>query len=194
MTLFSTLCQGLDTEAAVPAMTGQYTDLPGLLAGKGNLLQPLVWGGLVTVAHMTSTVTAEGGFVPLHTLRSGPVPDGSCGLQVGSMRGCCRPSTAHASTMQRCRSNFSASREASASLNYFSNLMKYTWVSWESVGSAVALGRLCGAKRRTNIGMGAPTFLGTFLHMQGRVPGSGGLHTVDVVQQGLYARPRPEAG
>ncbi|GLI71695.1 hypothetical protein VaNZ11_017000 [Volvox africanus] len=86
-TLFATHYHGLATEAAVPAVAGQYTDLPRAASRQGEPPSTSGLRGLVTVAHMASTVTAEGGFVPLHTLRLGPAPDGSCGLQVAALAG-----------------------------------------------------------------------------------------------------------
>ncbi|GIL67535.1 hypothetical protein Vafri_20896 [Volvox africanus] len=83
--LFATHYHGLATEAAVPAQ--RNTDLPRAASRQGEPPSTSGLGGLVAVAHMASTVTAEGGFEPLHTLHSGPAPDGSCGLQVAALAG-----------------------------------------------------------------------------------------------------------
>lgn len=36
----------------------------------------------VSLAHMAHTITEDGQFMPLHTLRNGPAPEGSSGIQV----------------------------------------------------------------------------------------------------------------
>ncbi|GLC58458.1 DNA mismatch repair protein msh6 [Pleodorina starrii] len=94
-TLFATHYHGLAAEAWAEAEAGAPMDraghppqrpggpgCPGGGSGGGGL-----GSGRVAVAHMASTVSREGGFVPLHTLRPGPAPDGSCGLQVASLAG-----------------------------------------------------------------------------------------------------------
>ncbi|GIL76571.1 hypothetical protein Vretifemale_6077, partial [Volvox reticuliferus] len=86
-TLFATHYHGLATEAAASAVAGQHTDLPSVASRQGEHPSTSGLGGLVTVSHMASTVTPEGGFVPLHMLRLGPAPDGSCGLQVATLAG-----------------------------------------------------------------------------------------------------------
>lgn len=60
-TLFATHYHGLASEATAACSPGSAA---------------------VLVGHMASTVTPQGGFVPLHRLQAGPAPDGSCGLQV----------------------------------------------------------------------------------------------------------------
>ncbi|GIL64039.1 hypothetical protein Vafri_17975 [Volvox africanus] len=88
-TLFATHYHGLATEAAVPAVAGQHTDLPRAASLQGEPPSTSGLGGLVTVAHTASTVTAEGGFELLHTLRSGPAPDGIC-VAAGRQHAGCR--------------------------------------------------------------------------------------------------------
>ncbi|PNH12903.1 DNA mismatch repair protein MSH7 [Tetrabaena socialis] len=73
-TLFATHYHGLAAEASASAASASASPASRLC-------------GRVAVAHMASTVSSQGGFVPLHRLREGPAPDGSCGLQVAALAG-----------------------------------------------------------------------------------------------------------
>lgn len=90
-TLFATHYHGLAEEAEAASLAHRSDDGSGGAcggqagAGDGRPHARLL-SGCVLVAHMASTVSPSGGFVPLHALRPGPAPHGSCGLQVG----CCR--------------------------------------------------------------------------------------------------------